>query len=263
MAGSTDGAVPSLAVPRLRLKWADHHLELLEKAARDFRDSDPYDFPLEKEADGWHVWRLAVLKPPPPELGLIFGDWLHNIRSALDNLIVPLIELAGHTPGKRRSFPIFDKANSFKAVGKNRISGVRDKHFAMIEGLQPYPGRDDPRILALKVIDQFSNIDKHSTVHPALAGGHRAEKVSATLHGAPNDIVIESRYTGYGKRLDHGTEVARAKFTSGRPLPDMEVEGEFPVEIAFGERGLFASTLPTLRRHVGTVIESFAPDFEQ
>lgn len=262
MAGSPDGAVPSLATPRRRLEWADHHLDLLQAGIHEFRDSNPYEFPVEREADEWYVWRLAVLIPPPPGLGLIFGDWLHNVRASLDNLIDPLIRLAGHTPGKRRSFPIFDKPNSFKAVGKNRISGVREKHFAMIERLQPYPGRNDPTILALKAIDSFANIDKHRTVHPVLAGGHRAEKVGATLRGAPKDIQIEGRYTAYGKRLDHGTEVARARFTSAGPLPSMEVEGEFPVEIAFGERGLFASALPTLRRHVSDVIESFAPDFE-
>jgi hypothetical protein len=263
MAGLTDGAAPSLAVPRLRLDWADHHLDLLETAISDFRKSNPYEFPLEKEADGWHVWRLEVLVEPWPKFGLIFGDWLHNVRSALDNLILPLIDLAGKEPGRRRSFPVFDNPRKFESAGRRRISGVCDKHAAMIEALQPYPGRDDPQILALNAIDRFSNLDKHRAVHPALAGGHRVEKLAATLRGAPKDIEIEGRYTGYGKRLDHGTEIARAKFTSAGPLPDMEVEGEFPVEIAFGERGLFASTLPTLRRHVGAVIESFAPDFER
>jgi hypothetical protein len=42
----------------------------------------------------------------------------------------------------------------------------------------------------------------------------------------------------------------------------VNVEDEFPLEIAFGDRMLLVRSLPEIGVEIGTIIEHFAPDFD-
>ncbi len=75
----------SLANTRAKLEWADHHLEVFQYAWGLYRNDDPYKFTAKRNKDRWVILRIHIIKPPPPELGLIFGDCLYSLRSALDN----------------------------------------------------------------------------------------------------------------------------------------------------------------------------------
>lgn len=57
-----------------------------------------------------------VHREPPPEIGIIVGDFVHNLRCAFDHVMWALarsIVTPPLVPDYCTQFPIFDKASSF------------------------------------------------------------------------------------------------------------------------------------------------------
>jgi hypothetical protein len=65
----------------------------LHEAAKAFGETDPYTFTVRREGD-WDIVHVRIHRQPPIEFGLFFGDFLHNLRAALDNLAWQLVLLA-------------------------------------------------------------------------------------------------------------------------------------------------------------------------
>jgi hypothetical protein len=86
----------ALLGPRLKLLRFEDHFAALKRATRAFLESQPYRVPSEVKAGGYeHIWRAVEVKRPDPRLGVIIGDCLHNLRSALDHLAWQLVVLEG------------------------------------------------------------------------------------------------------------------------------------------------------------------------
>jgi hypothetical protein len=98
----------------LKLDRASHHLDSLDAKVRDWRQRYPYDYILEidRESDEELV-KITLIEPLPAEFRLIIGDCLHNLRSALDNLVyeLALVHIGVDPLPERRArvleFPIF------------------------------------------------------------------------------------------------------------------------------------------------------------
>jgi hypothetical protein len=62
------------------------------------------------DSDAWEwVERFQVVREPPLRLGVMFGDCVQNLRSALDHLAWQVTLLDGGTPGDSTQFPIASK----------------------------------------------------------------------------------------------------------------------------------------------------------
>jgi hypothetical protein len=254
---------PSLDGVRARLAWADKHLEAIYDEARDYREREPYVVVQERELEsGWEIARFKLREEPPPHLGLILGDFLHNLHAALDNLVFQLLLVNRRTPGRRHSFPIFEDPDDFESEGRRRLKYVRSDHVRVIEDLQPYPGRDEPGPRALRALNLYSNLDKHRALHAAFAVlDPRPERLVVRRESLESEFVVHVEYTSAGKPLEDGTEIARFLPESVRPQPKVKMQVEFPIEIAFGGAGLALNALPQIRAEIGNVIEFFAGDF--
>lgn len=249
-----------------KLARADEHLGTLDAEAREFVNRDPYRVTSEgqRESDGSYVARLEIKEWPPLRLGLILGDVLYQWRSALDNMIHPLIRLNRQTPGRRSSFPIFDKEKEYERLGAKRIRGVSKKHAAIIESLQPYPGRTDPTHRALAVVNEHCNADKHAAIHPTFGAFTKPEEAARSIRREPitTEFKLEFDPVGFGKPLEDGMEVARITPIGEPPETKPKLQVDLPVEIAFGERGLALKALPTIRGHIHAVVARFQSDFD-
>ena len=53
----------------------------------DYISSHPFTPSLIGQGDGVYILRVWEDQPPPPELGVATGEWLYNVRSALDYVI--------------------------------------------------------------------------------------------------------------------------------------------------------------------------------
>lgn len=118
---------------------------------------------------GYQVVMGEYSVPPPLEQwGLLFGECIHNIRSALDNLTYALARLHLDPPARPNQiqFPIYQDEALFEKNGRRDISQLPPAAALMIEQLQPFQRNhpDDPGTPAtdpLVLLQWQSNTDKH------------------------------------------------------------------------------------------------------
>lgn len=161
-----------------KLTRAKHHLNELEVMVQQYRDAHPYRAERYVEGRGKNrrdVWRLQITQQPPAEIPLILGDFLYNVRSALDYLAA---ELVRPSETSRSFFPIlscrvWDMPVVLNAKGVDPLADDRRRWasienmmapdvVAILKDLQP-TGQDgaDGEMNALTLLNQLSNKDRH------------------------------------------------------------------------------------------------------
>jgi len=113
---------------------------------------------------------IANMPPPPNIIGLLVGDCVHNMRSALDHIVYEFVrsnpKRPANTPHDRTMFPIADTKEGYLRQVNNlkRLAGVPEDVAALIDALQPYHRRDrglDYTKYPLWVLNKLENVDKH------------------------------------------------------------------------------------------------------
>ena len=159
--------------PLKRVQRAKLHLDDLNGEIERFLETDPY--PTTREPDtkkGGYRFRIHVKTAVPDSFGLIFGDFVHNLRASLDNLVYEL------AVGRRRklSFPIYrNRPKSPTEFAPLLRGSIPPEAFEIIERVQPYHATEpsDPRI-RLALLNSFWNGDKHRTTTPTISSSHMA-----------------------------------------------------------------------------------------
>ncbi len=142
----------SLLGCRLKLQQAQRHLWELKAEVDRFQESEP--------------------DPTPPlHLGVVVGDFLHNLRCGLDHLIWQLVLLNGGTPTKTHQFPICDTEDEFRRKAKQQLRGLTPSQVNTVASFQPYRLGDEAKMHSLAALRDLSNIDKHQFVHPSATIG--------------------------------------------------------------------------------------------
>jgi len=229
----------------LKLKRAVQHLEYLEAEIKRWLGGHPYFLvSMFDPKRGEHgVW-LTPEGEPPAEFGILIGDCLHNLRSALDSLAYDLAETYQEGPlsqdtAERSEFPIFIEPKKFKDWRKRKIGAIDPLAQTEIERLQPYHGRQSYRsftsLLArahpeayhpLWLLQQLSNIDKHRERHLALFGPHtveyRRQNANVTLSEPRDATSIRDRTKVFS-------------YQPVDPKAEVDVEFRFALSVAFEE----------------------------
>jgi len=249
---------PSLAGPRLRLNRADEHLESLYPAVQAYMSQAPYLIGEMEREGAWRVQRIVIREHPDPSWALLVSEVVHHLRSALDYLVWQLVLLNGAEPYCRNQFPIYTKRAPRAGRLDAMLRGVHRDHRARIEDLQPYLGGSHPIRSALAVLVGASNVDKHRSLHAAFGLVREAEKPEVRFRdgSAPSQLAIRHHYGP----LEHGGIVASYQYAS-KGEAHVEVNGQFPIEVVFGEQELGGDTIEELRRSVVDVVEGFVADF--
>ena len=109
------------------------------------------------ERDGEPTYRIPHPSTwLPQEAQAIVGEIVHNLRSALDNLVWLLAyRNCGHEV-KQTQFLIVETRTDFDKQQPRRLKGLTNDQVDTIEKVQPYNGDDWLRLLA-----DLSNPDKH------------------------------------------------------------------------------------------------------
>ena len=106
--------------------------------------------------------RVVSVAPPPLRLGVLVGEFAHNLRSALDQLVWSLALARVEEPSDRLQFPIYDTPpNDWRSVAGDRLRDVPAEAQEDIWRVQPCNG-DRPESNALTVVRKLSNTDKHA-----------------------------------------------------------------------------------------------------
>lgn len=264
-------ATASLDGPTAKLDRAKTHFHALNKSIGAFKRSKTHDFVVTKfdPNTGEKVVHLKILKEPKnPEWGLLLGDMIHNLRSALDHLAWQLVILNGEKPRRQNQFPIIGTESEYWKVPKNRsesardrmLEGVSEPHRTFIDLVQPFNARNDPSGTALAVLSWLSNADKHRVIH---AGFVLTEEPSpelfdvTTMH--PEGAVVDVSMN-WGELKD-GAEILR--FRPDPPDARVNMNAAIPTYIAFrqGDRQIHSDAIKVVFKWIDAYVRGFEPIF--
>ena len=220
----------SLDRPLKRVERAKLHLDDLYGEIGRFMETNPY--PTTKEPNmerGGYNHRIHVRAELPESIGLIFGDFVHNLRASLDNLVYELA-FQNH---RKISFPVFSDRAEFKGRFEPLLrSSVLPESFKTIERMQPYHATEpsDPRV-RLGLLNEFWNEDKHRTTVPVVLANYIASGGAA--YRGEFDVDAAPPFEAYFGDIYDGKIVGWSREDS-----DVMSQPHFPIHIRFHKKPL-------------------------
>jgi len=255
MAASLDGV-------RAKLDRAYEHLEVLDREAAEWFETQPYEIVSRFDTQtSEQVFRINIKADPPARLGVILGDFVQNLRASLDHLVWQLVILNGRMPNRDVSFPIWRTAGEAAGKGEQRLGRLRSDHRAAVELLQPHHAGNRVEDHGLAILAWLSNTDKHRVLHPTFGFLMPPPWPNLKFVGNADAGVLGRTLVANGRRMKEGAEIARIRLSPVGPNPEVEMYGSPVFEIAFGDRWLRATRLEVLYKLVERSTEQFAADF--
>jgi hypothetical protein len=264
----------------LRLKRADQHLRTLDRKQSAFLDKEDRSIGGYFDANtSEYVFRVEG-EMPDPRIGLFVGEFAHNLRAALDNLVWQLVRLRGGSPTRRTEFPIYESRKRYRDRGRGALRGVSADDRAAIEVIQPFEAGEGAPDTYLALLAWLNNVDKHRFLHVGCAmpvtfmpmyytpGGGVKKRVPGLFPWNPlplKDVgkVLDVRYVPPVASYDRA-ELMRVRIRASGPDPQMEVKGSPPLQIALSDpkHALILSDLKVMRGLVASIIDGFRPRFD-
>lgn len=249
-----------------KVERANKHIHDFNIAARGFLRDKVDGLRFEDDPNtGDRTYYLTELPPIPAEVGLIAGDALQNLRSALDHLIWQLVLANGKVPTRSNSFPVADSSAKYiAALGNGKVKGVRKDAIDAIDAIKPYKGGDDQ----IWHIHALNNVDKHRlmlttclTVPARSLMPSETSKLEALFRAChPGEPVPNLR----GGFLNIPNPIS---LKAGYPLltvpkADLKEDVKFIVHVAFNEPGIIRPqpvihALQAMAHHVYDIIIGF------
>ena len=157
-------------------------LDEIDALALEYMVGHPATFDVVPDPTSNFYTVTAHVEPPPLRLAVLFGDALHNMRSALDHLARLMVIANGGTPLDRppgaTMFPIHLQEPK-RPITIN--PGIGEKARGVLTSLQPYH-QDQPQDHPLWRLSELNNIDKHRLLHvTSLSGAGGVAFVPAPL----------------------------------------------------------------------------------
>lgn len=122
---------------------------------------------------------------PHPELGVVAGELIHDVRSSLDHLVSELRIEKGLRVSRASGFPIYKDEGLWKrnvlgestdpCRGPNPLEGLSGGQVNAIRGYQPFADGELNR--PFEILHAMSNMDKHRTLHTCGVMIHEPECV--------------------------------------------------------------------------------------
>jgi hypothetical protein len=225
------GVSGPLDAVRLKLHRAQEHANVLRSEIEAFLWREPHGSRAEIDADANELLvRAFVREQPPASWGPILGDFVHNLRSALDHLAIALV--LSNDPRAditRNSFPLFENdPNREDATAEERkrwkrlTKGMTAEQIAEIERYQPFNYPVDPgNVSTLTALGNLSNIDKHRGL---IALGHFGHIVQIIGFDTPGWHVVEQLEVAPPQQLEHDAVIARFKAIPAEENPGKDAK---------------------------------------
>lgn len=205
----------------------------------------------------------------PLQFGVILGEIVHDLRSALDHLVYQMVLLNEGKPYTRNYFPIYlvhdapNNPRTWVTKAASDLQGVLEQHWALFDRLQPYRRGHRAQFHPLAVLNHLSLVDKHRVLYVAAMN---------TPYGVLPQVHLNTQgFSGFRPilRLTAGliqenAEAFRfgiidAPYGTPRRV-DMRVQP--PVQVLFSDRALRIYNLERIRLFIArSVFRRFAPLF--
>ena len=207
---------------RLKVVWADKHLDSLKSEVATFLNTHPYRLVADDDMQYWRVYPRADSVPDP--IKLIAGDCIACLRAALDYIAWALaVRWAGRplapppAGDDKPYFPLFNSRGAFHSVVVKDKRGLA-KRFSIpaptlseLDSAQPYPGRNQ----ALWYLYLLVNHDKHRL--PVLG--------VTVVSGADVFVCVHGRWTQLASGMTDDPRLSLpVGYTAGNPLMSNDVQ---------------------------------------
>ncbi len=179
----------------LKVKRAEKHMVDIQQEALRYASRHPYEFTRIRLPDSQNEIRMRfrITEQPDPMIAVMLGDFVHNLRSALDYVVVACVLKQRRS---KASFPIIfknifakDKCGEFvvndaksREYFETATEGLRPEARAIIVGCQPYQHGNDAHLSRLGILSRLENADKHRQLITIGCGGQDFT-ISFTLCG--------------------------------------------------------------------------------
>lgn len=222
-----------LSQSRAKVTRARIHLDTLLRKIHDpagplYKDAAYAIQVGEIDKDGWCSVFLTPREIGKHELGVIVGDLVHCLRSALDYIVAALVKKSKARRTQKHQFPIFVTEDGYKAASGDQrkakadgcISGVI-YGLELLHGVQPFHRKKNPFGHPFNFIRELSNADKHHIIAASIP--HATTGAIRVLNGT----VLEHRVTltAANWKPNRKREIFRARFAAPFPAKaDIQTE---------------------------------------
>jgi hypothetical protein len=221
--------------PRQKLHRAESHIRSLEAAIERYFRTNWHACQFGRSPNGQYSLEVAI-RGQPEDFGLIVGDAVHNLRTALDLLAVGVV---GRNGGSTKGvyFPFADSAGNLESMIARRNfdrASVADQD--LLKSLRPYIGGN----VLLRSLHDLDIQDKHHCLIP-----HASLITSPNVRVKTDAMGAPIGFADGKPELEVGpNETPKVKFTFPR---DSVFSGEEVLEILW-----------QLHEHVTSIVDRFA-----
>jgi len=217
-----------------KIKASEAHLDRFNEATNRFFEGKSQIAPIAGEANPQrtkYVFTIEeVIDWPALEFGVIIGDCVHCLRSALDQLVWGLARV----PDSRTAFPICRTEKEWITDAPSRYWSVPDTYISLINRAQPYHRGDKAAEHPLALLSVLSNLDKHRGI-PTIAlvpDNHQCE--IGLTHGIAEISNVRFKK---GAVYERGAVIAEAKIVPDDSGLEPQVHANFTqtFDVGFGD----------------------------
>lgn len=169
-----------------KLDRAREHQTALAEIWNEYLELSPFDFSLIDDGPKRWVLRATQSEPLPERMSVIFGEWLFNLRSALDSLIwATAVHMSRSDPPPKESalqYPIYDTEEQWTR-NLYRLKPLADHQRDMLYAMQPF-NTEIPDANFLGWINRLARIDRHRRMTIATA---RVAELNPVVEASRND----------------------------------------------------------------------------
>ncbi|HEX4400425.1 MAG TPA: hypothetical protein VHZ98_03785 [Galbitalea sp.] len=244
--------------PEVKLGRAYAHIMELQQRIEEWESLRPLHSKATQVSENELSITVEVHVAPPLEaLATIFGDAIHNLRSALDAATWEMANFEGRSPATEDAqravhFPLYDDNAKFQKWA-DRVGSIPDQLLARLEAQQPYN-----RAAALAKLDQVNTLvmlhsfditDKHRNSISAVGAVRDFATTTVSIKGDARELTFapEARAP-----LETGAVLLRA--ISPKPIELIGfVSGPITAQFDIPARGGFAPVLEVLGTMAGKV----------
>lgn len=151
--------------PALKMQRAVKHLHDTEQLISDYLQSSPYHIEVQTDQQSSAYVVTTTHTPPPDAIALSFGDFLNNLRSALDHLARMLVQQNGGIPVDGPGGTTFPITRNAKEDLTNIKGGATTPQREILHRVQPHQMGSDYEKHPLWKLNELNNIDKHRMLH--------------------------------------------------------------------------------------------------
>jgi hypothetical protein len=221
---------------RAKVEAMTHHMKRLQDSIDGFFEEEFEVAPVIGEPNSQrtqYVFRVEeVIDYPRREWGVILGEAVHDIRSALDHLVWGFAK----DRSTRTGFPIFDTRKDWVVRGPGMYWSVSDGLAKILDAVQPYHRGDvdEARKHPLWILNALSNLDKHRAI-PAIA--LVADSGEAEIIGYGGIASLPSIHFIGGARFEKDEVVAKARIKpdASGVQPYIEAKFKMTFDVGFGQ----------------------------